>query len=822
MSEDKANVGLVEEIPLEEEMADSFLQFALSVIVARALPDVRDGLKPSQRRILVAMDDLHLGPNAQHRKSAKICGDVSANYHPHGGDVIYPTLARMAQDFSARYPLVDPHGNFGSVDGDPPGAMRYTEARLSHPAMVMLEGLDQETVDVQPNFDNTREEPIVLPAGLPNLVVNGTAGIAVGMATNIPPHNLGETVDACIAYLENPDIDVKRLMKHLPGPDFPTGGFVLGIKGIRDYFETGRGAVTMQARAVIEPIGRDRYAIIITELPFQVVKANLLKQIADLHEKRRVDGLAAVRDESDRKGMRVVVELRRDANSHVVLNQLYKHTSLRATFNVNMLALVPVGGALVPRPCALRDLLHHYLAHRREVVTRRTRYLLRQAEARAHIVEGLLKAINVIDQVIALIRASENRTEARQGLMHTFSFSEAQANAILEMQLGQLTRLSRIDLEAEMKKLKEAIREYKAILASEDRKTEVIKAELREVKRRLGDERRTVIIPEEAGEISTEDLIAREDMCVTITRDGYIKRLPVDTYRVQHRGGRGVLALTKREEDDVRDLFVATTHHLVLFFTNEGRVYRVKAYQIPMASRQSKGTPIVNLVPLEPGERITAWVPFTSFDEGGYLMMVTRQGYLKRLPLEELDTPLKSKGIRALSLEKGDELAWVLWTGGEQEIMCITQQGKAVRFSEDVVRPMGRAARGVHGPKLLKGDQLVSAEVVDAEDGRDLLIVSQKGLGKRTALAEYRTIGRTSQGVLTMDITPRTGVVVGVMVVEEEDEIMCITAKGIAIRMPVANIRQTGRVAQGVKVVNLGDGDQVQAVAKVVRGQTEA
>ncbi|HJN16996.1 MAG TPA: DNA gyrase subunit A [Armatimonadota bacterium] len=814
------NIQQIDSLPIEEEMTDSFMQFALSVIVARALPDVRDGLKPSQRRILVAMNDMNLGPTVQHRKCAGICGETQSKYHPHGSEIIYPTLARMAQDFNARYPLVDPHGNFGSIDGDPPGAMRYTEARLARPAVELLDELKYKTVDVQPNYDESIEEPNYLPARFPNLMVNGTGGIAVGMATNIPPHNLGETIDGCIALLDDSKMEPTDLMKYIKGPDFPTAGMILGSKGVKDYFETGRGSVVMQGRATIEPIGRDRFAIIVTEVPFQVAKASLIEQISKLHNEKKIDGLSAVRDETDRKGMRLVIELRRDANPNVVLNQIYKRTMLRTTFSANMLALVPIGGTLVPRRCTVKDLLQHYLDHRYEVIKRRTRFLLRQAEERAHIVEGLLKAIDNIDALIALIRASNNRTEAREGLMKKWEFSERQANAILDMQLGQLTRLSHDELTKEYEKLQAAITDYREILASRERQTEIIKTELREVKRKHADERRTQIIPGEADDISVEDLIAQDDMCVTITRDGYIKRLPVSTYRTQRRGGRGVLALSKKEEDSIQDIFVATTHHLILFFTDQGRIYRLKAYQIPMASRQAKGMPIVNLLPLEARERVTAWIPVESFDTGGYLFMVTTGGYLKKTELKAYDTPLKAKGLNAIRLEEGDSLNWVLWTNGEQDIVCATQQGKAIRFTEQSVRSMGRTARGVKGPKLQKGDKMVSAEAVGADDPRDLLVVCEKGLGKRTPLSEYRKIGRTSQGVLTVQVTDRTGPVLDVEVVDDDDQIMCITAQGIAIRMPVKNIRQTGRVAQGVKVVNLDEKDAVRAVAKVI--QTDA
>ena len=821
MVENGENLERIEPLPIEEEMTDSFMQFALSVIVARALPDVRDGLKPSQRRILVAMNDSNLGPTAQHRKCAGICGETQSKYHPHGSEIIYPTLARMAQDFNARYPLVDPHGNFGSIDGDPPGAMRYTEARLARPAIELLEELKFDTVEVQPNYDESLEEPTYLPARMPNLLVNGTAGIAVGMATNIPPHNLGETVDACIALLDDPKVEPLDLIKYIKGPDFPTAGMILGSKGVKDYFATGRGSVVMQGRATIEPMGRDKYAIIVTEVPFQVAKASLIEQISKLHEQKKIDGLSAVRDETDRKGMRLVIELRRDANPNVVLNQLYKRTMLRTTFSANMLALVPIGGTLVPRRCNVKQLLQHYLDHRYIVIRRRTRFLLKQAEERAHIVEGLLKAIDNIDAIIALIRASRNRTQAREGLMKTWEFSERQANAILDMQLGQLTRLSHDELVKEYEELQAKIAEYREILESKERQTEIIKGELREVKRKHADERRTQIIPGEADDISVEDLIAQEDMCVTITRDGYIKRLPVSTYRTQRRGGRGVLALSKKEEDSIQDIFVATTHHLIFFFTDQGRIYQLKAYQIPAASRQAKGMPIINLLPLEPRERVTTWIPVDSFDKGGFLFMVTTGGYLKKTELTAYDTNLKARGIQAIRLEPDDKLNWVLWTDGTKDIVCATEQGKAIRFAEDNVRSMGRGARGVRGPKLRKGDRLVSAEAVDADDKRDLLVVCEKGLGKRTPLAEYRQTGRTTQGVLTVSVTERTGPVLGVEVVDDDDEIMCITANGIAIRMPVEKIRRTGRVAQGVKVVNLGEGDAVRAVAKVVQTDAE-
>ncbi|MBD3291728.1 MAG: DNA gyrase subunit A, partial [Armatimonadia bacterium] len=601
------------------------------------------------------------------------------------------------------------------------------------------------------------------------------------------------------------------------GPDFPTGAMILGRSGIKKYFETGKGSVTMQARAVPEPLPRNREAIIVTELPYQVSKANLLEQIADLVNDGKLDGISDLRDESDRNGMRIVIELKRDAVADVVLNNLYKHTQMRTNFNCNLLALVPRKGNLVPRQCTMKDLIAEFLTHRRDVITRRTEYLLRQAEARLHIVDGLLRALDVIDEIIALIRGSENRGAARKGLMSEFDFSEAQADAILDMRLSQLTRLSYEDLRAEKEELEAAIARYNEILSSEDEKSRVIKKELREVVKRHGDDRRTKIHDAEADDIDMEDLIAQEDMAITITRDGYIKRMPVDTYRLQRRGGRGIIALTKKEEDTVADIFVATTHHLILFFTNQGRVYRAKAYQAPLASRQARGTPIRNIVPLEDGEKITAWIPVRDYDQGGYLLMVTDQGYVKKTELKEYDTHLRSKGLIGISLEDKDELRWVIWTDGDRDILLATRDGMAIRFDEEDVRPTGRNTRGVQGINLRKGDELVSAEAVAKDDERDLLVVAEKGLGKRTGLDEYRPQNRNGLGLITMKVTDRTGPVVGTEVVEDDDEIMCITSAGVLIRMPVENIRQTGRNAQGVKLVSPDEGAHVCAVAKVVR-----
>ena len=819
---DQYQPGAIEPIELGEEMTDSYTRYAMSVIMARALPDVRDGLKPSQRRILQAMDDDSLYPDRAHAKCAAIVGETMKTYHPHGDMAIYDTLVRMGQDFNARYPEVDPQGNFGSVDGDPAGAPRYTEARLSRVAMALLADLDMDTVDWQPNYNESTDEAQVLPGKFPNLLCNGASGIAVAYATEIPPHNLNEVVDGLIALIENPELDARGLMRYIQGPDFPTAGLILGTKGIREYFATGRGSVVMQARAVIEPLDRSRYAIIVTELPYQVGKSQLIQQIAKLVESKKLEGISDLRDESDRRGMRVVIELKREANANVVLNQLYKRTSLRTNFSANMMALVPKGDVLVPKLCSMKELMQTYLQHRLDVVTRRTQFLLAKARAREHIVAGLLKAINVIDEVIAIVRQSDNRAAARQALMDTFEFSELQAEAILSMQLGQLTRLSRIDLEKEAGELADSIAEYEAILASEERKYEVIKDELRELAKELGDDRRTKIIADEAEDISTEDLIAREDMAITITRDGYIKRMPLDTYRLQNRGGRGVVALSKKEEDSVRDIFVATTHHLILVFTNQGRVYRLRAYQVPMASRTARGTPIINLVPLEGGEQVTAWVPVRSFDQGGYLVMVTRQGTIKKTALKQYDTNLKAKGLIAITIHPNDRLEWVLWTDGTRDIILATKMGKALRFSEKCVRPMGRSAAGVKAIKLQKNDELVCTESIRHDDERDLLVVAERGLGKRTALDDYRCQGRATQGVMTLKITSRNGSVVGVCVVDNDDEVMCISSGGVLIRVPVKGIRRTGRNAQGVKVVTPDEGTVVRAIAKVVKTAQES
>ena len=822
MDTEPRDIGQIEPIALHVEMANSYMQFAMSTIMARALPDVRDGLKPSQRRILVAMEQEGLTPDRPHAKCAAIVGETMKTYHPHGDASIYDTLVRMGQDFNARYQEVDPQGNFGSVDGDPAGAARYTEARLTEVAMAMLADLDKDTVDFQPTYDEKTTEPMVLPGAFPNLICNGAAGIAVGYATNIPPHNLNEVIEAAVALLENPELSPAEMIKYIPGPDFPTAGLVLGSKGIRDYIATGRGSIIMQARAVIEPLERGRNAVIVSQLPYQVSKSALLKQIAGLVDKSHLEGISDLRDESDRNGMRVVIELKRDANPQVVLNNLYKHTLMRTSFGANMLALVPgPGGVIVPRLCNVKDLIVEWLKHRRIVVTRRTQYLLKQAQDRLHIVDGLLRALDIIDQIIALIRASQNRSEARDGLMTDLGFSEVQAEHILNMQLARLTRLSRNELVTERDQLLKDIAEYEHILGDETYKSKVLRDEMRAVARHLGDPRRTVLIPEEAGDLSAEDLIARESMTVTITRDGYVKRLPVDTYRVQRRGGKGVLALNKKEEDDVQDLFVASTHDLIICLTDKGLAYQLKAYQVPMASRTARGTPIINLVPVEQDEQITAQIPVHGFAQGGYLLMATEQGMIKKTPLTDYDTALRAKGLIAISLHAGDKLKWVSWTDGNKDVILVTREGKAARFDESKVRSMGRNAAGVNAIHLRPGDAIVDMVVVNKNDDRDLLVVSETGLGKRTPLSDYPTKGRSTQGVITMDITDRTGAIAGAKTVEPDDEVMALTSSGVLIRVPVEHIRRTGRSAQGVWVVRPSEGEKVMAIAKIVKPQEE-
>ncbi len=833
------------QIDVEQEMRDSFMTFAMSVIIARALPDVRDGLKPAQRRILVAMHDLNLTPGAQHRKCAKIAGDTQGNYHPHGQEVIYPTLARLAQDWNMRYPLVDGHGNFGSVDGDPPAAMRYTEARMSPYGAEMLADIDRDTVDFIQNYDQTRTEPTVLPGRFPNLLCNGGSGIAVGMATNIPPHNLGEVVDACALLIDEPDTKLEQVMKVLPGPDFPTGALILGKSGIKQAYETGRGSITMQARATIEPIEGGRSAIIVTELPYQVNKAQLVEQIAELVTTKKMQGVSGLRDESDRKGMRVVVELKRDANPHVILNQLYKNTRMRTSFAVNAVGLIPEYGAwkpgepmpLVPRTLGLVDLIKHFLDHRREVVVFRCQHDLDRAQQRAHILEGYRVALKNLDEVIRIIRQSESPAAARDALMKRFKLSERQTNAILELMLQRLTSMEREKIEQEYREVIKRIAELEDILGPalsemvgneerialtrawlrkhqwQPRKVmQIVKKELLDLKTQRGDDRRTQIRAREAEDLNIEDLIAEEDMVITMTRDGYIKRLPVDTYRTQGRGGKGVIGLNAKEEDIVEHLFVASTHTHLLFFTNRGKVYRLRAHEVPLASRQARGMAVINLIQIESGEHVTAVRAIKEFTEDQYLFMATTGGTVKKTRLSEYETRLKG-GIIAIGLDEGDELHWVIVTDGKAEIVMATEHGMSIRFPEDEVRPMGRTATGVRGIRLRSGDKVVGMGA--AREKADVLVATREGYGKRTALDEYRKQSRGGIGVKTLNITKKNGPVVGMRIVDENEDLLIITTAGQIIRQLMANIRRIGRSTQGVRLIRLDEGDHVANVARV-------
>lgn len=800
--------GKVIPIRISDEMKTSYLNYAMSVIVERALPDVRDGLKPVQRRILYGMLELGNRPDRPHKKSARIVGDVMGKYHPHGDSAIYDAMVRMAQPFSYRAMLVDGHGNFGSVDGDPPAAMRYTEARLSPVAMEMLRDIDRDTVDFIPNFDETLEQPAVLPSRFPNLLVNGAAGIAVGMATNIPPHNLGEVIDAIIELIDNPDATMEDLMSHVKGPDFPTGGIIRGVEGIRDAYATGRGRVIMRAKCQIEAMANGKHRILVTELPYQVNKSRLIEKIADLVREKRVDGITDLRDESDKTGMRIVIELRRDANPNVVLNRLYKFSQLEDTFGVIMLALVDNE----PKVLSLKETLNHYIDHQVDVIVRRTRFDLRKAEERAHILEGYRIALDHIDEIIALIRSAQNDQVAKEGLMSRFSLSERQAVAILDMQLRRLTGLERDKVEAEYQGLLKTIARLKAILGDMNLVYNIIKEELLEIRDKYADERRTRIVAQ-TGELDVEDLIAEEDIVVTMTHQGYIKRLPVDTYRAQRRGGKGITALNTRAEDFVEQLFIASTHSYVLFFTNQGRVYRLRGHEIPEAGRNARGFAVINLINLEPGERIQATIPIKEYSDDLYLTMATRNGTIKKTVLSEFDTN-RSGGLICITLVDDDELVGIELTDGSKELVLVTQEGQAIRFAEDQIRSMGRSAQGVIGIRLDPDDKVVGLGVV--ADGADLLVVTERGFGKRTPLDEYRPVNRGGKGVLTLRKTERTGPIVGILVVHESSEAMLLSKEGIAIRIKVDEISQMGRNTQGVTLMRLDDDDEVVAVANIV------
>ncbi|HHV44694.1 MAG TPA: DNA gyrase subunit A [Firmicutes bacterium] len=792
---------------LEYEMRRSYLDYAMSVIVDRALPDVRDGLKPVQRRILYSMSELNLAYNRPYKKSARIVGEVMGKYHPHGDSAIYDAMVRMAQDFSYREPLVDGHGNFGSVDGDPPAAMRYTEARLSRLAGEMLRDIDQDTVDFGPNFDESLQQPMTLPARFPNLLVNGAEGIAVGMATKIPPHNLGECIDALAYLIEHPGATVDELMQFIKGPDFPTGGIILGTQGIREAYTTGRGRIKVRAKTRIEPMSGGRHRIVVEEIPYQVNKAALVEKIATLVREKKVEGISALRDESDRSGMRIVIEVKRDASPNVVLNLLFKHTPLEDTFGAIMLALVDDE----PRVLNLKQMLWHYLEYQKEVVTRRTRFQLRKAEERIHIVEGLRIALLHIDEVIKVIRESENDVIAKNELIQRFDMTETQAVAILDMRLRRLTGLEQIKIEQEHKELTERIADLKDILASEARVAQIVKDELLEIKEKYNSPRRTKI-DHDPGEFEIEDLITKEDVVITMTHYGYVKRLPLSSYRAQRRGGKGVVALNTREEDFVEHLFITDTHSYVLFFSNRGQVYRLKAHEIPEAGRTARGTAIVNLLPLSSGETIKAVHPVATFDEDHYLVMITKNGQIKKTVLSEYDSS-RNSGLVGINLRDGDELAGVFLTDGHQEFGIVTYLGQAIRFPEKEVRPMGRATAGVKGIDLRPGDFVVAGGII-IEEG-DLLVVTQQGYGKRTPLAEYRVTSRGGKGIRTAHITNKTGPVVGARVVVEDHEVMMISSEGIMIRMKVADIPRQGRSTQGVRLMRLQDNDQVVAVALV-------
>jgi DNA gyrase subunit A len=792
----------------------------MSVIVGRALPDVRDGLKPVQRRILYGMYEAGNTGDKPYRKAAKTVGDVLGKYHPHGDSAVYDTMVRLAQDWVMRYPLVDGQGNFGSVDGDPAAAMRYTEARLSKLASEMLTDIEKDTVDFEDNFDNSEKEPTVLPSRFPNLLVNGSTGIAVGMATYIPPHNLGEVIDGIIFMIdraeENAEVTIEELNAIIKGPDFPTGGLILGREGIRKAFHTGKGSVTMRAKAQIETMANGKNRIVVTELPYNVNKARLIERIADLHRERKIEGITDLRDESDRTGMRVVVELRRDANPNVVLNQLYKFTSLQSNFSINTLALVEGK----PQTLNLKQMLHYYIQHQLEVIVRRTKFDLAKAEARAHIVEGLLKALDIIDEVISTIRSSPTTDEARVRLMTNFGFSEIQAQHILDMQLRRLTALEREKLQEEYNELMDRIAYFRAVLGSQKMQYDIIKQEISDIKKRFADPRRSKIMAEE-GEIDVEDLIAEEDVVVTISHTGYIKRVPVSTYRAQRRGGRGVQGAGTKEEDFIENLFITTTHHYLMFFTDKGRVFRLKCHEVPEASRQARGTAIVNVIALNPGEKVNTIIPVRDVaSEEDFLFFATKKGIVKKTALSDYEN-VRSTGIIAIKLEDDDALIGVKLTNGNAEIILVSSAGYALRFHEEDVRAMGRDTRGVKGINLQSdNDIVIGMDIVDPD--ADLMVVTAKGVGKRTSLQEYPTYGRGARGVTTIKLVEeKHGSLVAIKTVRDGNDLIIVSEAGVLIRIPVTEIRRYGRSTQGVQLMNLDENDQVSAVAQVVAKDEE-
>lgn len=810
MAEEKMSQIIDRDINVE--MRESFMDYAMSIIVSRALPDVRDGLKPVHRRILYAMNELGMHPDKPFKKSARIVGEVIGKYHPHGDSAVYETMVRMAQDFSMRYMLVDGHGNFGSIDGDFAAAMRYTEARLSKIAMEMLRDINKETIDFMPNYDGEEQEPLVLPARYPNLLVNGVSGIAVGMATNIPPHNLGEVIDGVQAMIQNPDIDSLDLMEYIKGPDFPTAGYIIGRTGIRQAYTTGRGSITMRAKTTIEE-HNNKARIIVDELPYQVNKARLVEKIAELVREKRIDGITDLRDESDRNGMRVVIELRRDVNPNVVLNNLYKHTALQSTFGINMLAIVNNE----PKILTLKEVLHHYLQHQVEVITRRTEFELKKAEARAHILEGLRIALDYLDEVIALIRASQTTEIARNGLMERFGLSNEQAQAILDMRLQRLTGLEREKIENEYQELLAKIAEYREILANESLVLQIISEELQELRDRFSDARRTEIIVGEES-ILDEDLIPQEEVVITITHTGYIKRLPLTTYRSQKRGGRGVIGMDTKDNDFVEHLFVTNSHHYLMFFTDRGKAYRLKAYEIPELGRTARGTPIINLIQIEQGETVNAVIPVQRFDEDRYLFFATRSGVVKKTPIEDYIN-IRKGGLIAVHLREDDTLIDVKLTDGQQEVIMGTAQGMSIRFSESDVRSMGRAATGVKGITLDASDQVIAMDVIVPE--QDILIVTTNGYGKRTPASEYRIQSRGGKGIKTINVTGKNGAVVSLKVVKDDEDLMIITSSGTLIRTSMSGISTMGRNTQGVKLINIREDDSVATVCRSDKSEEE-
>jgi DNA gyrase subunit A len=799
---------------IEDEMRQSFMDYAMSVIISRALPDVRDGLKPVHRRVLYAMYDLGNTWDKPYKKSARVVGDVIGKYHPHGDTAVYDTIVRLVQDFSMRYPLIDGQGNFGSIDPDPPAAMRYTEIRMARLAEELLADIEKETVDFIPNYDDSLKEPAVLPSRIPNLLINGASGIAVGMATNIPPHNLGEVIDGLVALVENPELTIDQLMTYIPGPDFPTGGFIHGQEPIVQAYTEGKGIVQMRGKSFTETVKRTgKEQIVISEIPFMVNKGRIIEQIANLVQEKKIDGIADLRDESDREGMRIVIELKRDAVAEVVINQLYKHTALQESFGINMLAIVEGR----PKILNLKEALKAFLDHRKEVVTRRTAYDLRKAEERLHILEGLRIALDNLDAVIVLIRNSQDPKVAKDGLMATFGLSEVQAQAILDMRLQRLTGLERDKILQEHKQTVELIAQLRAILASEKEIYRIIVEELKEIKKQYGDDRRTQIIPR-SEEISVEDLIVDEDMAVTISHEGYIKRNPVSLYRAQRRGGKGKIGTTTKEEDFVEYLFIASMHSYILFFTTIGKVYWIKVHELPQASRAAKGRPIVNLLHLEPGERVSAFLSVRDFVEGRFVIFATKKGLIKKTDLMAYSNP-RASGIRAIGLEEGDEVIGVKLTDGQQEIILSTLEGQSIRFKEEQVRATGRGSYGVVGIRLDPGDAVVSMEMLSR--GANILTVSENGYGKRTEMEEYPLQSRGGKGVITMKATDKTGRVVGGQQVTEDDQLMLITNTGKIIRLRIKDIRVIGRNTQGVRLIDLEEGERVVSLARLAEKEED-